>query len=86
MTKIYVGNLPINVGSEEFQQQLEEATGTVTRVVGNDLFYVSSPQFGPMVVTPDRIFGYEGEPLKKIGVVEGASVGFFGSSDMAKVG
>jgi hypothetical protein len=83
MTKIYLRNLDLHIDQE--LSQGEEATGTVTRVVGNDLFYVTSPQLGSMVLTPDRIVGYEGEPLKKVGVVEGALVAFFGSSGLAKV-
>jgi hypothetical protein len=47
---------------------------TVTRVVGNDLVYVVTDDDGPAVFTPDKISGYKGEPLKQLGIREGARI------------
>jgi hypothetical protein len=55
-------------------QSVVASAATVTRVVGNSLVYVVTEDGGPLVFTPDNISGYEGQPLKEIGIREGTKV------------
>jgi hypothetical protein len=73
MTKIYVGNIPF-LSKVDGDETVTSVPGRVTRVVGEDLIYIDSPRLGAMVISPEDILGYSGEPLKKIGVFEGANV------------
>ena len=56
---------------------LIEASGTVARIVGDSLIYLSrdgSAAQGSLAFTPEVIDDYDGRPLRDFGIVEGARV------------